>query len=233
MSGGPDDFEDDIALAGEYVLGLLPSVESAAFEARLLHEAPLRQLIVDWDEALVPLTDDIAPITPPRGLIKKIEKRAFADAPSAPRQKRGLGAVFGALAGAVAAALIVAAILLINPTGPTAPAATHSAELRGETSDMLLEASLNQETGTIEIALVAGSPPEGRVLELWLIVPDDDTIVSMGVVPAVLPLTEAQRAKLMGAVLAVSDEPPGGSPTGQATGSVLALGDVVPISAEQ
>jgi anti-sigma-K factor RskA len=41
-----------------------------------------------------------------------------------------------------------------------------------------------------------------------------------------LPLPEALRGTVAGLVLAVSDEPPGGSPTGAPTGAVLAVGQV-------
>jgi anti-sigma-K factor RskA len=52
----------------------------------------------------------------------------------------------------------------------------------------------------------------------------------LGVLPAdpttAVILPEALRADVADLVLAVSDEPPGGSPTGAPTGAVLAVGQV-------
>ena len=75
----------------------------------------------------------------------------------------------------------------------------------------------------------SGGARPGRALELWLI-EGDDPPVSLGVLPdteaTVLQVDAAVAAALPGGVLAVSDEPPGGSPTGQPTGDVLATGQV-------
>jgi anti-sigma-K factor RskA len=65
------------------------------------------------------------------------------------------------------------------------------------------------------------SLPAGKVAELWLIAPQHapkplGVLASSG--PTVMPLP----AGLAGSVLAVSLEPPGGSPTGLPTGPVIA-----------
>jgi len=229
MSGMREDFEDDIALAGEYALGLLPDTARVSFETRLVNEPRLRQMVVDWDELLAPMAEAIPSVTPPKRVQKAVEATVFASGP-ATQERRGFAPWFGALAGGLAAAAVVAAVILIEPGGPSLPAPTHSAALESTDSDMRLDATINDATGKIEIALISGAPPEGRVLELWLITPDAPTPVSLGVVPTVLDLDEMQRDNLQGAVFAVSDEPPGGSPTGQATGSVLALGPVIALS---
>ena len=53
---------------------------------------------------------------------------------------------------------------------------------------------------------------------------------SLGVLPqdaaSRITLPEALRGKLVGSVLAISDEPEGGSPTGAPTGAVLATGEL-------
>ncbi|MEL6126646.1 MAG: anti-sigma factor [Pseudomonadota bacterium] len=57
--------------------------------------------------------------------------------------------------------------------------------------------------------------------------------VSLGVLPeepdARISVAVALRPLLPGGTLAISDEPPGGSPTGAPTGEVLAVGAVEPI----
>jgi anti-sigma-K factor RskA len=72
--------------------------------------------------------------------------------------------------------------------------------------------------------------PNGRSTQLWLI-PAGKAPISVGVfVPdhaAVLPLSAQLLAQLgPTASLAVSYEPPGGSPTGQPTGMVIAKGAI-------
>jgi anti-sigma-K factor RskA len=75
------------------------------------------------------------------------------------------------------------------------------------------------------------SADDARVMELWLIETADAAPVSLGVVgrdgEGVMVIEAPMRARLSeGAVLAVSLEPQGGSPTGQPTGPVIASGEV-------
>ena len=64
-------------------------------------------------------------------------------------------------------------------------------------------------------------------MELWLI-PADGVPRSIGVIPvaertAMVLSPQILAALAAGTTLAISDEPAGGSPTGQPTGAVLAL----------
>jgi anti-sigma-K factor RskA len=85
------------------------------------------------------------------------------------------------------------------------------------------------DTTELRLTRTAGDAAEGRVLQLWAIA-GAAAPVSLGVLPAdpttAVILPEALRADVAGLVLAVSDEPPGGSPTGAPTGAVLAVGQV-------
>ena len=79
---------------------------------------------------------------------------------------------------------------------------------------------------------VASGGAEKQSLELWL-VEGEQAPVSLGVLPQTgqgeIDVPEDLRARLTkGVVLAVSLEPFGGSPTGAATGPVIALGEVRP-----
>src|SRR5690606_27694698 len=82
----------------------------------------------------------------------------------------------------------------------------------------------------IGLSRLAGKAAPGRAFELWVI-EGQNAPVSLGVLPdderATLPVSEALRAMMIaGAVIAISDEPEGGSPTGQPTGAVMAAGDL-------
>ncbi|TNE40885.1 MAG: anti-sigma factor, partial [Alphaproteobacteria bacterium] len=76
---------------------------------------------------------------------------------------------------------------------------------------------------------VKGAPARGRSFELWLI-EGGNAPVSLGLVPdkarGNVKVPAALQHKFANAVLAISDEPEGGSPTGKATGPVLALGQL-------
>ncbi len=79
-------------------------------------------------------------------------------------------------------------------------------------------------------AVAAVDVPAGRALELWML-PDGRAPVSMGLVPASGIDRVALRAPAGVALqdipaLAVSVEPPGGSPTGAPTGPVILTGRV-------
>jgi anti-sigma-K factor RskA len=69
-----------------------------------------------------------------------------------------------------------------------------------------------------------------RVPQLWLIVPGKDPR-SLGLIDAKKPMSLAVSSRLVAdatteAALAISLEPPGGSPTGQPTGPLIAVGSI-------
>jgi anti-sigma-K factor RskA len=70
-----------------------------------------------------------------------------------------------------------------------------------------------------------------KTYELWALPRDGKPPVSLGLLPrqgeSARPLSEHQSAALMAAgKLAVSIEPPGGSPTGTPTGPVIMVGEI-------
>ena len=183
----------------------------------------------DWDENFVALVDQVAPVKPPRRLKKAITTRLYgpdttrSEAPLWLRWRLGIGGF--ALAALVGLAVLFGDIFTVDQPGPA-----YRAEVAAEDRSLLVTASLNEADGTLQVEHIAGSAPPGRVLELWLIADGADAPVSLGVLntgkPTTLTLSEDLRDKFAGAVLAISDEPPGGSPTGARTGAVLAVGAV-------
>ncbi|WP_283179191.1 anti-sigma factor [Gemmobacter sp. 24YEA27] len=88
-------------------------------------------------------------------------------------------------------------------------------------------------TGSVSLAHMTGDPVEGRDFQLW-IARGAEAPVSLGVIPAGVSTrvgtTDQIRALMTtSAHMAISLEPPGGSPTGQPTGPVLAVGDLLDI----
>lgn len=217
---------DDRILAAEYVLGLLSTAERRRVEDRLGGDAALRAEVAHWEESFVALTDPIPEVAPPERLWRGIS--AVLDAPSAKtRKRRGIG-IFGyALGGVLAAGL---AWVVINSGMMTPAAPEYQARIAAEDNAIVFAAAYDVDTGQLALQHQSGAAAQGRSLEFWLIA-DGDAPVSVMVWPAnsqseVVNIPADLAAKLPGAVLAISDEPEGGSPTGQPTGAVLAIGPV-------
>ncbi len=218
------DKDDDQALAAEYALGLLSAEEAAAFEARLASEPALRQAYAQWAEDFAALADDIPEEAPPARVQKKLQVRLFADARPARRSwfdRFGPGLL-------VAGALVAALFLTVDLPGQgvTPPAnPVYTADIASEDGSLVVLAGYDAEAGELYVERVLGTARPERALELWLIAGDNPP-VSLGVLPndpaARLPVTPELVAALEGGILAISDEPPGGSPTGAPTGDVLA-----------
>ncbi|MFD0858533.1 anti-sigma factor [Roseovarius aquimarinus] len=233
MTGPTPYDEDDRVLAGEYALGLMDREAAAAFEARLAREPELRALYAEWAESLAGLTDAAAPETPPARVRREIEARLFGAPVRRPfAGLRGLGWLVG---GAVAAtlALYVALNAGLLGQGPAMPGAPDFvAEVAAEDGGLVVLATYDTDAGALRLERRAGAAPEGRVLELWLIA-GEDAPVSLGLLPedaaGEIAVDPALGARMAGGILAISDEPPGGSPTGAPTGSVLATGAVTPL----
>ncbi|WP_425051427.1 anti-sigma factor [Psychromarinibacter sp. S121] len=227
MTAATDHNDDDVALAGEYVLGLLPADDLRGFELRLRDSSDMRRLVVEWDEYFIPLAAEIPEVAPPPAIQARVERRLFG----APRRRWPLPWQGTLAGGIIAAALIVGLMFLTPPDQPDA-LATHTAQIAAEDRSLLIAATLDDDTGEIRLHRTEGAARAGRSLELWLIPEGADGPISLGLLGddevTVLTLAPEQRAALQGAVLAVSDEPEGGSPTGAPTGEVLAVGEISP-----
>ncbi len=215
--------DDDHALAAEFALGLLEGEELRSADRRHAADPAFARAVHDWREHLVTLDDGTGPVRPPSKMWRALEARLFSrpvPAVSAWRWLAGIG-----LAGAVAAALL----LVAGPFGPDA-APWLTAEIRAEDTSLRLIATYDPGSGVLTVERLAGAAPTGRVLELWGIA-GAAAPVSLGVLPdsgaAESALPEGLAAE--GLTLAVSDEPPGGSPTGEPTGTVLAVGTLTSI----
>ena len=110
------------------------------------------------------------------------------------------------------------------------PQARLVASLAADGSDVKYLAVYDAAQHEVGLSHVSGERASGKDFELWMI-EGKNAPVSMGVIPAGatahIGVSPAAQQKLaQGAVLAVSLEPAGGSPTGQPTGPVVAAGDL-------
>ncbi|MCU0908589.1 MAG: anti-sigma factor [Rhodobacteraceae bacterium] len=226
--GSGDGPAPDAVLAAEYALGLMDVAEARAFAARLDVDPALRRLVAEWEEGFAPLADAVPPVEPPPNLKARIEA-AITPAPVAIPARRS-GGWFGGL---FAAGAVAAALLLVLPqrqvVSPGLDAAI--AAIAATDGTLFLSAALSGDQ--LQVELLVGAVQPGRVLELWLIPEGAPAPVSLGVLPpngvADLTVPATLAGALAGGVLAVSDEPPGGSPTGAPTGAVLAMGAITPL----
>lgn len=225
--------EEDVVLAAEYALGVLQGPERQAFAKRLAEEPILAAELRRWDESLISLADGIAPAAPPSKLWKEIDNRLFAQQKMATKPSlwdslafwRGIAVA--SFAGVVALGLWNLRSLPEGPDASVIIAQVASAEAK-----LKLAVRYDADSGELRLNRIEGTPATGRSHELWLIA-GTDAPVSLGVLPVTsshqIKLPEALRVKLLGSVLAVSDEPQGGSPTGAPTGAVLATGELTKV----
>lgn len=223
MTRWTEEEEDDHAIAAEYVLGLLTPEEERAFEARMELDPPFRALVAVWTEDIAALAAAIPEEAPPARVEAALRRRLF------PEEEQGwlrrLG-VLPALLGGLVAALIVlwtTDLGLLRPqTGPT-----WEASVAAEDGSLVIAAHFDPRTGQLRLHRQAGAATPGRSQELWLIA-GEAAPVSLGVLPdaqeSVLTVAEGLRGAMAGGLLAVTDEPLGGSPSGAPTGPAIAAG---------
>ena len=217
----PDDPIDRSALAGEYVLGLLDADEAREIEQALPSQDALRGEVAFWENRLHPLAALAPASDPPLGIWEKISSKIEAANPSRlPVWWNNAAPWRWTTAGLAAAA---AALLLVVARPPTGPHFVGVLNAPSEQAPSFVVLGGHREI----VARAAGAaPPAGRAFELWAIYPNVSRPQALGVIPAngVLRVKDFPTEILAGASLAVSVEPPGGSPTGQPTGPVVFVG---------
>lgn len=205
--------EDADLLAAEYVLGVLDLVERAGAEVLLKNDTQFAARVADWEGRLAGLNDGYAAAALP-DLMAKIEARLFAQAP-----KRRWFADLRLWGGVAAAAVAVVVYLAVTPPKPEL-----TATLSADQGALQFAAVITQ--NHLTITRIAGDVADAaHSHQLWIIVGANPP-VSLGVIPAEGETISLPGA-VAGAILAVSLEQPGGSPTGQPTGPIVAKGALV------
>jgi anti-sigma-K factor RskA len=228
----PDD--DMEMLAAEYVLGLLTVAQLPHVVAQRQGSVRFDQAVRQWELRLLPLAQAVDAVAPPARVWQAI---AASVAPVRERAGiwdnvrfwRGFGIGAGLLGAGLAAALVV---VLATGGMPARPVATATLVSQHEG---VFVATAQQTDAGIQLVVSPAQVvvPDGKSAELWLITPGNK--------PAALGLLAAGRAvtvtipvalltgNIASAELAVSIEPPGGSPTGQATGPIISAAKFLPL----
>jgi len=238
-------------LAAEYVLGTLGGPARARFQRMMNRDANVRIAVEAWQKRLVPIAVAIEPVNPPDRVWDTILRRTAPG--SMPATKSGLWNSLAlwrgiGLAASGATAALLAALIVFAPESPRpapqpqivrVPASELPAAYFAVLSDpksqkpvLAVSASRNSDRLIVKM-LDASIAVPGKSLELWAL-PPGGAPRSLGLVATrekdTLSLkTVADQSLGDAAVLAVSLEPSGGSPTASPTGPVLYTGPCVKI----
>ncbi|MFM5885631.1 MAG: anti-sigma factor domain-containing protein [Novosphingobium sp.] len=215
--------DDDDLLAAELALGL---VDDPAVAARQVADPVFAERVAWWEQRFAGLTKPIE-AEPATDLWPRIAARL-------PQNDNSRGLLrWKLISGGLAAVSAVTLFMLAQrpqielPPAPTAPAV---ASLSGEKGSALA-ISYDATTRRLTVAPVQLDPGKGDA-ELWVIPAGSSEAISLGVIDAHKPATHQlapAQARLVGtgATFAISLEPIGGSPTGHATGPIVASGKLV------
>ncbi|QDQ88371.1 RNA polymerase subunit sigma-70 [Alcaligenaceae bacterium SJ-26] len=232
-----DNIHEDLdTLAGEYVLGTLPSALRRQVTARLETDVALREAVVRWQARLLPLNDLVPPVEPSRALWERIATTlSFSAAPrsaSAPAascwQRLWLNlALWRGFAVACFACVVLLGGVLLQRT--TAVEYVVVLVAPGSSSPGWIIQTVSADAVEL-IPLGSFRVPDGQVLEFWTKADDWSAPVSLGLVEpghslrvrlADLPPLEANQ------LFELTLEPASGSPTGKPTGPIQAIGRAV------
>ena len=219
---------EDTEFAGEYVLRVLPDDAHRAAAARAAADPAFADEVRFWEERLSSLTDDIMPVVPHAASKTELMNLLFgADEKVGFFGKVGLWKGLTGIFAATAAALAVMAFVpeMIAPEAPR-----YVSSLESEITDLRILAVYDGDSESLQITRTAGVPSDGRVFEVWCIVEGKKTW-SVGVLSsdqtASLSLPASWLEGGAGWSIAISEEQPGGSETGQPTGDVIAVAEMV------
>ncbi|MBN8977375.1 MAG: anti-sigma factor [Rhizobiales bacterium] len=223
----------DNTLAAEYVVGVLSMADRRKVAARMRRDDVFVKLVETWEAKLSPLADSYLEVEPPATVKLAIDRILYDGNHSATMQPESLWQRLTFWRGltSVAFALLIAVIAV--------PLATHRppeigiqlmALLAPKGSDVSYLAYYDPRTRQLSLSHLSGERNAGLDFELWAI-EGQEMPISLGVIPPGNRVRVRLDSKIgshlsKGGILAISTEPAGGSPTGQATGPVVAAGDL-------
>lgn len=227
-------------LAAEYSLGLATGRDAKQAAQLVREHGGFRAETLVWVARLAMLFEEVEDVTPPASLWTRIERELREPALAANdnvvalerqmRLWRGVTAMMTALAACFALLLLfrpAQQVVVPTPAAPAQQASAPMVAMVGEDQhDMMIVANWDPAQRQLVLA-VAGDMPHnpGKTHQLWVI-PKAGGPTSLGMMPdeKKMRMDLAERlAELLGqgATIAVSLEPPGGSPTGKPTGPVM------------
>jgi anti-sigma-K factor RskA len=220
------------ALAAEYVAGTLRGAARRRFESLLPGHPALRAAVHDWEDRLMPLTSAVEPEAPPASVWRGVQGQLWpAAATAAPLPWWRRLALWRTVSALATVAAVSFGVLLNSPPPARAPVlvvlqstgadgqapSSFVASVSGDGRSLVTQPVQPVAMRADRVLELWSVPPEGAPKSLGLIKADGTTVLAPGRLPASL-------LKGGTAALAVSVEPPGGSPTGAPTGPVVFAG---------
>ncbi len=224
--------EGDKLVAAEYVLGVLGPAERRQAQQRLTHDQAFAGEVAFWEERLGTFADAVVPVAPPERAWSRIARAIRMPDPSNARESLWQSLMFWrsfAIGSAALAAASIGALTFIAISPVSRPPLL--ATLGASSGQPNFVAAVNAGGTSLYVVPAALLTSDQRAMELWLI-PAGDRPHSLGLIepgrPVRLDVPRDLMARITAdATLAVSMEPPGGSPTGQPTGPVIASGKLI------
>lgn len=217
---------DDDLIAAEYALGLLTGEELADAKRRLSRDADFVRSVAAWEARLAAMTEDLAPVAPSANVKSALLERVAPEG-----AKESFWKKLWIWQVASLASLILLAVVMVADLGGPRPAIgpLYTAEIISEAGDFRVVAVVDKLTNEVTLARTAGAAPEGRILQVWAHGPGEPA-ESVGLWPVgdTIRLTMPANIAAVNDVLTigVSEEPPGGSPTGSPSGRVFGTVDI-------
>jgi anti-sigma-K factor RskA len=230
-----------VALAGEYVLGLLEGREREAAEQRLEQDSAFAAAVERWRRHFAALDATAAPITPPADLWPRIETglagliQPAASAATARQAMAGSSRVAewwnslfvwrgAAFAGALATVLLAIGLVGALDRAKRQPLMVAVLLTEGNAAAAVVHTFAD---GRVEmLPLQSIDVPAGKALEIW-------TLWDRAVGPRSVGLIDRARSTPLrldnlplgnGQLFEITLEPASGSPTGRPTGPIIAKG---------
>ena len=215
------------AIIGEYILGALCGSARRRFERALREEPAVALRLRTLQQEFTPAFSERIAVTPPAGGWQRLERELNLQQYRAPWHSR-VSVLRGWAFGATAALVLGIALLALRATTETT--LTPIAQLAMKGAPPSVAAALSSDRRTLQLRaarpIVAGPL---QSYELWVI-PEGGAPLSLAVLgqlDGTLQVPEGHRGQLRkGAVLAITVEPAGGSPTGGPTGPVILSGAI-------
>ncbi|HEY3645157.1 MAG TPA: anti-sigma factor [Gammaproteobacteria bacterium] len=216
-------------LAGEYVLGVLHGAARRRFERLLMESRTLAAEVTAWEGRFASWALRLKPVAPPDYLEWRLMGRVRNESRGRSVTTRNLFWRTWAVAATVVLAIVVVSQRLTPPAQVKAAEFALMSDAKGTPLWLI---SVHPEANRVDMKVVTPNPPPaGKSYELWMI-PDGGKPVPMGLMNETGQASETVSSELLARLagakaLAISEEPQGGSPTGQPTGPVLWVAPLV------
>ncbi len=230
--------ENDIALAGEFVLGVLDTAEYAAAQARVESDPAFAKEVAAWEARLNPMLNHRDEAPAPHiydRITAALPAPRIASAPVAQNDNARSLRWWQGIGGAAIAASAIMAVMLFNTNTPPpavvapVPSQILVAAMAAKQGPQAMTARYDVGVGELLITPV-GIDTKQYYPELWIINADGKP-QSLGMLAQdrsskIIVAPELRARIITGATLAVTAEPEGGAPGGKASDRLVVLGEI-------